>query len=64
MGTEMTFTLEQNEAAYIVRLLGGQPTEVGAFPLYQKVLAQYRAQEPKPAAQESAPAEPPVGGTD
>ena len=47
----MTFTFEANEAAYIIRLLGGQPTETGAFPLYQKALAQYRAQEPAPAAE-------------
>ena len=57
MGTEMTFTFEANEAAYIIRLLGSQPTETGAFPLYQKALGQYRAQEPAvaeaPAAAEA-----------
>ena len=56
MGTEMTFTFEANEAAYIIRLLGSQPTETGAFPLYQKALAQYRAQEPAPAAEAPAAA--------
>ena len=49
MGTEMTFTFEANEAAYIIRLLGSQPTEAGAFPLYQKTLVQYREQETAPA---------------
>ena len=41
----MTFTLETNEAAFIVRVLGQLPTESGAFPLHQKLVEQYKAQE-------------------
>jgi hypothetical protein len=43
----MTFTLEQNEAAFIARVLGNLPTETGAFPLYQKWVEQYNQQAPK-----------------
>ena len=41
----MTFTLEDNEAAFIVRVLGQLPTETGAFPLHQKLVEQFKAQE-------------------
>ena len=41
----MTFTLEDNEAAFIVRVLGQLPTESGAFPLHQKLVEQFKAQE-------------------
>ena len=41
----MTFTLEDNEAAFIVRVLGQLPTESGAFPLHQKLVQQFQAQE-------------------
>lgn len=41
----MIFNLEPNEAAYIVRLIGGQPTESGAYPLHQKLVAQFKAQD-------------------
>lgn len=41
----MTFTLEQNEAAFIVRVLGQLPTESGAFPLHQKLVQQYQEQQ-------------------
>ena len=41
----MIFTLEDNEAAFIVRVLGQLPTESGAFPLHQKLVAQFQAQE-------------------
>ncbi len=46
----MNFTLEQNEAAFIIRVIGQLPTESGAFPLHQKLVEQYKAQaaeEPK-----------------
>lgn len=43
----MTFTLENNEAAFIVRVLGQLPTETGAFPLYQKLEEQFKVQESK-----------------
>ena len=41
----MNFNLEQNEAAFIIRVIGGMPTESGAFPLHQKLVAQYQAQD-------------------
>lgn len=41
----MNFTLEDNEAAFIVRVIGQLPTESGAFPLHQKLVQQFQAQE-------------------
>lgn len=46
----MNFTLEQNEAAFIIRVIGQLPTESGAFPLHQKLVEQFKTQateEPK-----------------
>ncbi len=43
----MTFTLEDNEAAFIVRVIGQLPTESGAFPLHQKLVAQFTEQQKK-----------------
>lgn len=40
----MTFTLEENEAAFIVRVIGQLPTESGAYPLHQKLLQQAQEQ--------------------
>ena len=40
----MIFNLEPNEAAYIVRLIGSQPTESGAYPLHQKLEASFQSQ--------------------
>ena len=48
----MTFDLEPNEAAYIVRLVGSQPTESGAYPLHQKLIQQFQAQQPAQPPQE------------
>lgn len=53
----MTFTLEANEAAFIVRVLGQLPTESGAFQLHQKLVAQFKEQENEQEVME-------VGGTD
>lgn len=53
----MIFTLESNEAAFIVRVLGQLPTESGAYPLHQKLVAQFKEQENEPQVME-------VGGTD
>lgn len=39
----MTFTLEENEAAFIIQVIGQLPTNSGAFPLLQKL--QQQAQE-------------------
>lgn len=52
----MTFDLEQNEAAFIVRVLGQLPTESGAFPLHQKLVQQFKEQD--------EPQQMDVGGTD
>lgn len=41
----MTFNLEANEAAFIVRVIGQLPTESGAFPLHQKLVEQFKTQE-------------------
>jgi hypothetical protein len=41
----MTFNLEPNEAAFIVRVLGQLPTESGAYPLHVKLVQQYKEQE-------------------
>jgi hypothetical protein len=52
----MTFDLDTNEAAFIVRVLGQLPTESGAYPLHQKLVQQYKEQE-QPQTMEA-------GGTD
>lgn len=41
------FKLEDNEAAFIVRVIGQLPTESGSFPLYQKLVAQFTEQQQK-----------------
>jgi hypothetical protein len=41
----MKFELEQNEAAFIIRVIDQLPTESGAFPLHQKLVAQYQSQD-------------------
>lgn len=41
----MNFSVEQNEAAFIIRVLGNLPTESGAFPLHQKLVQQYQEQD-------------------
>jgi hypothetical protein len=48
----MVFNLEPNEAAFIVRVVGQLPTESGAFPLHQKLVEQFQAQDKQ---QEVAP---------
>ncbi len=37
----MTFTLEENEAAFIIQVIGQLPTNSGAYPLLQKLQQQY-----------------------
>ena len=37
----MTFTLEDNESAFIIRVLGQLPTESGAYPLHVKLVEQF-----------------------
>ena len=46
----MTFNLDTNEAAFIVRVIGQLPTESGAFPLHQKLVEQFKAEEEAQAA--------------
>jgi len=46
-----TFTLEDNEAQFVVQVLGQLPTQSGAFPLYQKLAEQFNTQ-----VQEDTPA--------
>jgi len=53
----MTFDLEPNEAAFIIRVIGQLPTESGAFPLHQKLVAQFKDQESEEEVMQ-------VGGTD
>jgi hypothetical protein len=53
----MTFNLDANEAAFIVRVLGQLPTESGVFPLHQKLVQQFKEQETDSEVMQ-------VGGTD
>lgn len=50
----MTFNIETNEAAFIVRVLGQLPTESGAFPLHQKLVQQFQAAQAAEAEQPAA----------
>jgi len=52
----MTFDLEPNEVAFIIRVLEQLPIKSGAFPLHQKLTQQFKEQE-QPQVME-------VGGTD
>lgn len=47
----MTFNLEANEAAFIVRVIGQLPTESGAYPLHQKLVEQFKEQDKEEAAE-------------
>ena len=38
------FAVEDNEAQFVVQVLGQLPTQSNAFPLYQKLLAQLQSQ--------------------
>lgn len=49
----MTFTLEDNEAAFIIRVLGQLPTESGSHPLYVKLVEQFNTQQQKEEPQKS-----------
>ena len=52
-GKTMNFNVEQNEAAFIIRVIGGMPTESGAFPLHQKLVSQYQAQNPEQGVEDA-----------
>jgi hypothetical protein len=47
----MVFNVDANEAAFIVRVIGQLPTESGAFPLHQKLVAQFQEQEKQAVAE-------------
>ena len=53
-----TFTLEDNEAQFVIQVLGQMPTQSGAFPLFQKLAEQFNAQssavESQPEAEQPA----------
>jgi hypothetical protein len=51
-----TFTLEDNEALFIIDQIGGIPTKVGVGPLFQKLADQYNSQIPQ-ATEEAKPQE-------
>jgi hypothetical protein len=51
-----TFTLEDNEAQFVIQVLGQMPTQSGAFPLFQKCADQFNAQNP---SQDTPPSDPP-----
>jgi hypothetical protein len=40
----MKFELDQNEAQFIVQVIGNLPTQSGAHPLWQKLVAQFNEQ--------------------
>jgi hypothetical protein len=46
-----TFTLEDNEATFVIEVIGQLPTKSGAMPVFNKLAEQYNAQLP--------PSEPP-----
>jgi len=39
-----SFTLEDNEAQFVIQVLGQLPTQSGAFPLFQKLTEQFNSQ--------------------
>lgn len=56
-----TFTLEDQEALFIINQIGGLPNSSGTAPLFAKLADQYNAQLPQPveapAPTEEAPAQ-------
>jgi hypothetical protein len=48
MDDSMKFELDQNEAQFIVQVIGNLPTQSNAHPLWQKLVAQFNEQVPKP----------------
>ena len=48
------FTLEDNEAQFVVKVIGQLPTESGAFPLFQKLANQFNEQVPAPTTPEES----------
>lgn len=48
----ISFNLDINESAFIIRVLGQLPTESGAFPLHQKLVEQFKTQQQETPAAE------------
>jgi hypothetical protein len=48
----MKFELDQNEAEFIVRVIGSLPTQSNAHSLWQKLAQQFNEQVPKPQQSE------------
>lgn len=46
---DLNLNLEENETAFVLQLIGNLPTHTGAFPLFEKIQAQVKAQMPTPA---------------
>ncbi len=42
----MKFELDQNEAQFIVQVIGNLPVQSNAHPLWQKLVQQYNEQNP------------------
>jgi len=59
-----TFTLEDNEALFIIDQIGGLPNKSGTAPLFAKLADQYNAQvqtsAPADNTQTSAPSDTPL----
>lgn len=49
----MTFTLEENEAMFVMQMLGELPSRTGAFLVLQKLDTQFKAQQEQPVTEES-----------
>lgn len=54
----MVFNVDANEAAFIVRVIGQLPTESGAFPLHQKLVAQFKSQDVQEQEKQQSATEP------
>jgi hypothetical protein len=52
-----TFTLEDQEALFIINQIGGLANNTGTAPLFAKLADQYNAQLPAPAVEAPAPTE-------
>jgi len=53
------FAVEDNEAQFILQVLGQLPTQSNAFPLYKKLLSQAQSQAPvQDAPPSDTPAQP------
>lgn len=57
-----TFTLEDNEAQFVVQVIGQMPTQSGAFPLYEKLANQFNAQSAPVVEQPTPETEQPAQG--